>query len=87
MAKSRQDVRARVSQATGRRRKKPTNRVERAFDGVKQLVSNTGDRLFRRSGQRKAATKQASAKNTPATRKRSGQQRRAAKKAASTRQR
>jgi hypothetical protein len=67
-----------VTQATGRRRKKPANPVQRAFDDVKQLVSDTGDRLFTRSGQGKAAAKQASAKKTAASRKRSGQQRQAA---------
>jgi hypothetical protein len=80
MAKSRQSLRARVTQATGRRRKKPANPVQRAFDDVKQLVSGTGDRLFSRSGKGKAATKQASAKKTAASRKRSGQQRQAAAK-------
>ena len=86
MPKSRQGLRARVSQTTGRRRKKPTNRVERAFEGVKQLVSDTGDRLFGRSGQAKGAKKRVSAKKTAATRKRSGQQRQAAaKKAGATR--
>lgn len=80
MAKSSQTLRARVSQATGRRRKKPANPVERAFDDVKQLVSGTGDRLFSRSGKGKAASKQASAKRTAASRKRSGQQRQAAAK-------
>jgi hypothetical protein len=79
MAKTRQSLRARVSQATGRRRKKPANPVERAFDDVKHLVSDTGDRLFR-SNKGKAATKQASAKKTAASRKRSGQQRQAAAK-------
>src|SRR5581483_8119383 len=77
MAKSTQSVRGRVSQATGRRRKKAANPVQRAFDDVKQLVSDTGDRLF------SAATKQASAKRTAASRKRSGQQRQAAAKKAS----
>jgi hypothetical protein len=80
MAKSKQSLRARVSQATGRRRKKPTNPVERAFDDVKQLVSDTGGRLFSRSGKGKAASKQAAAKKTAASRKRSGQQRQAAAK-------
>ena len=80
MAKSTQSLRGRVSQATGRRRKKPANPVQRAFDDVKQLVSDTGDRLFSRSGKSKAATKQASAKKTAASRKRSGQQRQAAAK-------
>jgi hypothetical protein len=86
MARSRQGLRARVSQTTGRRRKKPSSRVERAFDDLKQLVSETGDRLFSRTGQRKAAAKQRSAKKTAAIRKRGGQQRQAAaKKAARTR--
>ncbi len=80
MAKSRQSVRVRVSQAAGRRRKKPANPAQRAFDDVKQLVSDTGDRFFSRSGKRKPATKQASAKKTAASRKRSGQQRQAAAK-------
>ena len=80
MAKSTQSLRGRVSQATGPRRKKPANPVQRAFDDVKQLVSGTGDRLFSRSGKGKAATKQASAKKTAASRKRSGQQRQAAAK-------
>ena len=80
MAKSSQTLRARVSQATGRRRKKPANPVMRAFDDVKQLVSDTGDRLSGRSGKGKAATKQASAKKTAASRKRAGQQRQAGAK-------
>ncbi|HET6867058.1 MAG TPA: hypothetical protein VFH80_14150 [Solirubrobacteraceae bacterium] len=80
MAKSRHSLRARVSQATGRRRKKPANPVERAFEDVKQLVSDTGDRLFSRSGKSKAASKQAAAKKTAASRKRAGQQRQAAAK-------
>jgi hypothetical protein len=78
MARSRQSLRVRVSQATGRRRKKPANPAQRAFDDVKQLVSDTGDRLFSRSGKGKA--KQASAKKTAASRKRSGQQRQAVAK-------
>jgi hypothetical protein len=80
MAKSSQTLRARVSGATGRRRKKPANPVQRAFDDVKRLVSDTGDRLLRRSGKGKAATKQASAKRTATSRKRAGQQRQAAAK-------
>ena len=80
MAKSSQTLRARVSQAGGRRRKKPANPVQRAFDDVKQLVSDTGDRLFSRSGKSKTASKQASAKKTAASRKRAGQQRQAAAK-------
>jgi hypothetical protein len=80
MAKSTQSLRVRVSQATGRRRKKPANPAQRAFDDVKRLVSDTGDRLFSRSGKSKAATKQASAKKTAASRKRAGQQRQAAAK-------
>ena len=80
MARSTQSLRARVSQATGRRRKKPTNPVQRAFDDVKQLVSDTGDRLLRRSGKSEAATRQAAAKKTAASRKGSGQQRQAAAK-------
>ena len=80
MARSTQSLRARVSQATGRRRKKPANPAQRAFEDVKRLVSETGGRLFSRSGKGKAATKQASAKKTAASRKRSGQQRQAAAK-------
>jgi hypothetical protein len=79
MARSTRSLRARVSQATGRR-KKPANPVQRAFDDVKQLVSDTGGRLFSRSGKGKAAAKQASAKKTAASRKRSGQQRQTAAK-------
>lgn len=82
MAKSRQGLRVRVSQATGRRGKKPTSRVERAFDDVKRLVSDTGDWLFSQSGQGKAATKQASTKKAGGGRIRSGQQRQAAAKKA-----
>jgi len=86
MAKSKVGLRARVAQATGRRRKKPTNPVQRAYGDVKQLVSDTGDRLFTRSGKGKATAKQASAKKSAAGRKRSGQQRQAeAKKTASSR--
>jgi hypothetical protein len=81
MARSTQSLRARVSKAGGRRRKKPANPLERAFDDVKQLVSDTGNRLFSRSsGKAKAASKQASAKKTAASRKRAGQQRQAAAK-------
>lgn len=80
MAKTSLTLRARVSQAAGRRRKKPANPVQRAFDDVKQLVSGTGERLFSRSGQDKAAPKRASGKKTAASRKRSGQQRQAAAK-------
>jgi hypothetical protein len=80
MAKSRQSLSARISHATGRRRKKPTSRVERAFDEVKQLVSGTGGRLLGRSSQGKATTKQVSAKKSGAARIRSGQQRQAAAK-------
>jgi hypothetical protein len=80
MAKSSQTLRARVSQATGRRRKKPASPVQRAFDDVKQLVSDTGDRLFSRSSKDKAASKQSAAKKTAASRKRAGQQRQAAAK-------
>jgi hypothetical protein len=76
MAKSTRSLRARVSQVGGRRRKKPANPVQRAFDDVKQLVSDTGGRLFSRSGK----SKQASAKKTAAARKRAGQQRQAAAK-------
>jgi hypothetical protein len=86
MAKSKVGLRARVSKATGRRRKKASNPVQRAFGDVRQLVSDTGDRLFSRSERGKAATKQASAKKTAASRKRSGQQRQAsAKKAGASR--
>ena len=81
MAKSRQGVRARVSQATGRRRKKPANPIQRVFGNVKQLVSDTGRRVSR-SGQRKAATKQASPKKTAATGTGGGKQRQAATKKA-----
>ena len=80
MAKSTRSLRARVSQVGGRRRKKPASPVQRAFGDVKQLVSDTGDRLFSRSGKSKAASKQASAKKTAASRKRAGQQRQAAAK-------
>lgn len=80
MAKSSQTLRARVSQVGGRRRKKPASPVQRAFDDVKQLVSDTGDRLFSRSSKGKAASKQAAARKTAASGKRSGQQRQAAAK-------
>lgn len=82
MAKTKQSLRARVTQTTGRRRKKPTNPVQRAFDDVKELVSGTGDRLLSRSGKSKAASKQTSPTKTAAARKRSGQQRQAATKKA-----
>ena len=72
MAKSKQSLSARISQATGRRRKKPTSPVERAFDDVKQLVSGTADRFFSQSGQGKATTKEGSVKKTGAKRIRSG---------------
>jgi hypothetical protein len=82
MAKSKQSVRARVTQVTGRRRKKPTNPVERAFEDVKQLVSDTGERLLSRSGKSEGATKQASSTKTATTRKRGGQKTQAATKKA-----
>lgn len=82
MAKTKQGLRARVTQATGRRRKKPVDPVERAFEEVKRLVSDTGDRVLSRTGRGKTATKQASAKKTAASRKRAGQQRQAAAKKA-----
>ena len=78
MAKSKVGLRARVSQATGRQPKKPTNPVQRAFGDVRQLVSDTGDRFLSRSGKGKAATKQG--KKTATTRKRGGQQQQAAAK-------
>lgn len=86
MAKTKVTLRGRLSQATGRRRKKPTNPVQRAFGDVKQLVSDTGERFLSRSG--KGKSKQASAKKTASARKRSGQQKQAAaKKTAATRTR
>ena len=84
MAKSRQSLSARVSQAAGRRRKKPASPVERAFDEVRQLVSDTADRFFSQSGQGKATTKKGSVKKTGTKRIRSGRQRQAAAKKAST---
>lgn len=78
MAKSKQSLRVRASETTGRRRKKPTNQVERAFDDVKQLVSDAGDRILSRSGQGK--TKQVSTKKAGSGRIGSGQQRQAAAK-------
>lgn len=82
--KTKRSLRARATQAKGRRRKKPTNRVERAFDGVRQLVSETGDRLLSR--QRKAGTKRGSVKKSGSARIRGGQQRQSsAKKAGSDR--
>ena len=97
MAKSRTGLRARVSRATGRRRKQPANPVERAFGDVKQLVSDTADKFFSQSGQGKAAKKgsvkgtgrirsgrqrQAEAKKAGVARIRSGQKRHAATKKA-----
>ena len=85
MAKTKVGLRARV---TGRRSKKPTNPVQRAFGDVRQLVSDTGERFFSGSGKGKAKTKQASGKKTAASRKRSGQQKQAsAKKTAASRMR
>jgi hypothetical protein len=80
MAKSRQSLVVRVSRVTGGRHKKPTSRVERAFEDLKRLVSDTAataaDR--KRTGrQRQAETKQAGA-----TRIRSGRQRQATVKKA-----
>lgn len=86
MAKSRQTLRVRVSQTTSRRRKKPASQVERVFDEVKALVSDTGERLIARSNQRKATMKSASAKKAGRSRIRRGQQRQATvKQAARTR--
>ena len=82
MAKTKQSLRMRVTQATGRRRKKPTNPVQRAFDDLKQLVSDTGGRLGSGSGKRAASSKKASQTKTATARKRSGQQRQAAAKKA-----
>ncbi|HTT26934.1 MAG TPA: hypothetical protein VMG37_00880 [Solirubrobacteraceae bacterium] len=87
MAKSRQDLRARVSQAAGRRRKKPTNRVESAFNDVAKLVRGVGTRLFDGSGKDADGTKQKSAKKTAADRKRTGQKRQAAAKKAAHKRR
>jgi hypothetical protein len=53
MANSTQSLRVRASRATGRRRKKPADPVERAFEDVKQVVSDTGNRLFGRSARTK----------------------------------
>ena len=80
MAKSRLDLRARVSEATGRRRKKPSNRVESAFNDVANLVRGAGDRLFGASGEGAGATKRGSSKKSATDRKRKGQQRQAAAK-------
>lgn len=86
MAKSRQDLRARVTRVPGRRRKKPTSRVERAFDEVKQLVRETGDRVFGAAGGRVDETTKRSPKKTAGDRKRRGKQRQAeAKKAGASR--
>ncbi len=82
MAKSRQDLRARVTRVPGRRRKKPTSRVERAFDEVKQLVRETGDRVFGAAGERADEANKRSAKKTAAERKRRGKQRHAESKKA-----
>ena len=74
MAKSKLTLRARVTQQAGRRRKKKsTNPVQRAFDDLKQLVSDTADR---------AATKEASVKKTGGSRIRGGKQRQAEAKQA-----
>lgn len=76
MAKSRLTLRARVTQPAGRRRKKKsTNPVQRAFDELKQLVSDTADR---------AATRQNLVKKTGERRVRGGRQRQAAAKQAGT---
>ena len=80
MTKSRQDLCARVSQAAGRRKKKPTSRVESAFNDVAKLVRGAGDRLFGDSDQGADATKRKSAKKTATDRKRGGQKRQAAAK-------
>jgi hypothetical protein len=86
MPHSRQSLRARVSQSTGRRRKKSTNPVERAFDGVRQLVSDTGDRVLGWAGQAKGKSSPTSAKKAAATRKLGGRQRQTdAKKLGATR--
>ena len=95
MAKSRLGLRARVSQVAGRRRKKPTSHVERTFEEVKQLVRETGGRLFSSSGsgaggtkttagdrKRRGRQRQAAAKQAGASRIRSGKQRQAAAKKA-----
>jgi hypothetical protein len=72
--------------ATGARRKKPSNRVERAFAAVRQPVSDTGDRLVSRSGQAKAEARPVSVNKTAAARTCGGRERRAvAKKVGATR--
>ncbi len=74
-----------TDRATGRRRKQPANPVERAFGDVKQLVSDTADRLFSQSTQGKAA-KKGSVKKSATGRGRSGRKRQAeAKKAGAAR--
>jgi hypothetical protein len=80
MAKSRLGLRARASSPPRRRRKKPTNMIERAFDDVRQLVSDTGDRLLGRPGKRKASMKNVSARKAGTARIRSGQERQSAAK-------
>ena len=89
MARSSKRLSVRMSETTGRRRKKrarrkkPANRVERAFDEMKQLVGDACDRLLsaQRSGRRRqVATKQAGAKRI-----RGGKQRQAAAKQAARR--
>lgn len=80
MAKTKQTLRVRVTQPKGRRRKKPASRVERAFDEVKQLVSETGDRVLSRSSQRKAGASRGSGKKTASKRMKRGQERQAAAK-------
>ena len=82
MAKTKQSLRMRVTQATGRGRKKPTNPVQRAYDDLKQLVSDTGGRIRGGSGKSQASSKKSSQTKTAAARKRAGQQRQAAAKKA-----
>jgi hypothetical protein len=76
-----------MSHAPGRRRRKPTNPVQRTFDELSQFVSGVGDRLSGGPGGRKGSAKKAdaktsgsAAKKTAATRKREGQRRQAAAK-------
>jgi hypothetical protein len=68
MAKTKRSLRVQMTRTAGRGRKKPTSRVERMFEEVRALVSDTGDRSLARSDQGKNATRSAATKKASRTR-------------------
>jgi hypothetical protein len=78
MARSSQSLRARVTQATRRRRKKPANPIQRAFDDLKNLVTEAAGR---------PANRQTAAKKAAGERQRTGRRRQEAAKQTAARRR